>query len=367
MSNAKSPTVEFIDNISEIYKAATADTINGVKRKTLGDCLKEDASRAKNKIMRYFTTDGAYDDNIEIPSDTRTLTGEPFSTLYGDNCSKKTVVSTNGTIEILNPKTDYNTEMYCSVCKADERSTYDALSPRSKIVYELTLLTKKMSNDYNDNKISAVDARNQFQEKADEYKAIAEKSDLNWKNILMDVSCELQQESINYRKNGDMKNLDSVNLAHNLFVTYNKGEDEYFKSAFINIDGSQYDNTLKLNNSEEGSFWDKCKNGLKKAKVFIHSLVYDGATYASSGWSIMKTKANSLANKSTNTEASESKEQSVSENKEVHDGKNTEDKSKTDTTKGQYSKCEESFSEDIIKSVKNESYDYNITSDAQKC
>lgn len=325
MSETKSPTVKFIDNISEIYKAATADTINGKKRKTLGDCLKEDFSRLKNKTMTYFTTDGSYNDNIEIPSSTKTLTGEPFSVLYGDKCSKKTVVSDKGTIEILKPETDYNTEMFCCICKADERSTYDALSDRDKMVYEMTLLTKKVANEYDTNKLSALDAKNKFCEKADEYKAIAEKSNMNWQNILMDVSCELQQQSSNYRKNNDTKNLDSVNLAHNLFVTYNKGEDEYFRSAFINIDGSAYDSTLELNNSPEMSFWDKCKNGIKKASLAIHSLIYDGTTFASSGWLAMKGKITSLAN--GQSDKTEAKEQSVEKTEVKNDVKQTEDNS----------------------------------------
>lgn len=325
MSETKSPTVKFIDSISEIYKAATADTINGKKRKTLGDCLKEDFSRLKNKTMTYFTTDGSYNDNIEIPSSTKTLTGEPFSVLYGEKCSKKTVVSDKGTIEILKPETEYNTEMFCCICKADERSTYDALSERDKMVYEMTLLTKKIANEYDTNKLSALDAKNKFCEKADEYKAIAEKSNMNWQNILMDVSCELQQQSSNYRKNNDTKNLNSVNLAHNLFVTYNKGEDEYFRSAFINIDGSAYDSTLELNNSPEMSFWDKCKNGIKKASLAIHSLIYDGTTFASSGWLAMKGKITSLANGKQQSDKAETKELSEEKVETKDETKQTKD------------------------------------------
>ena len=75
-------------------------------------------------------------------------------------------------------------------------SEYDTFDDHQKMIYEMVLLTKKVSNDYGTGSITAEDAIKQYRQELSGYKTIADKNGYEWDNVLLEVSAELQQESI---------------------------------------------------------------------------------------------------------------------------------------------------------------------------
>lgn len=327
MANKKSATVEFIDSISDIYHKATTP-LDGEETKSLGTCIKQDLNHKKDQIKDFISSDGKLNDNIEIPVGTKTLTGKPFYTLYDGKYEEKTLHSDSGKIQVMKSKTDYSTETMCTVCSSPDRAEYNTFDDHQKMIYEMVLLTKKVSNDYGTGSITAEDAIKQYRQELSGYKTIADKNGYEWDNVLLEVSAELQQESIYYRDvKKDMKNLDASNLAHNLIAAYNPSEEAFFRNSAINLDGSRYDETLSLNNKDSLPFKDKVKSLFISGGTTFHSVFHGILSNVSSLWKATTDAVKSWVNIKSDDSEKNTSAQETKKTQETKEAK-TEEQSK---------------------------------------
>lgn len=143
------------------------------------------------KIIHY------HDDNVAVPAGTKTLIGEDFSSLYEDFKLVDHNVSSGGQRSYIEAKSSYRTEMERMV--SDHWMSYDICSNTSKAAYEITLLSKKYANMYQNGNDEYNDKlAEEFGGKMAEYKNYCESNNMDWQQVCLNVSGELQIESYNY-------------------------------------------------------------------------------------------------------------------------------------------------------------------------
>ena len=177
----------------------------------------------KNKHFNVYSPD-----NWVISNDTQTLTGEPFISLYdGVEYSTETHKTDEGTeIEILNiSDKPYRTEMMYGDLMSSESTQIEAMDPKKRVAYEVTLLSKQYANKaINANASDRAAIEQEYADKMRSYNAYCEANNISWTSTMYIVSSELQHESLEYTTDSKHisdpstagKNATNANIAHRL-------------------------------------------------------------------------------------------------------------------------------------------------------
>ena len=118
-----------------------------------GAIIIDPVKKKMEQFKEYLNTISAnHDDQIEVPVNTKTITGDDFSTLYNGSVNTVTYKDARGAdIACIAPTCNYNTEMY-SIRSANEWATLDnaGVSDMFRASYEVALLTKKYADLYSE-------------------------------------------------------------------------------------------------------------------------------------------------------------------------------------------------------------------------
>lgn len=260
--------------MSDMFKAMLNGAWSSVKK--VPDFLSDKAL----SIMHY------HDDNIAVPAGTKTLLGDDFGTLYEESKTAERSSSDGRKHTYIESKSSYRTEMYGLV--SGHWMSYDLCSESSKAAYEITLLSKKYANMYEDGNDALNDkVAEEFGTKMAEYKNYCESHDMNWDNVLREVSGELQIESYEFKEASKQlvtnigpigTNFDSerilANRAHSMIKTCM--DDSSKDNLAPRLTGKiEYEDTFDTTVSQDSKFLNKLaawfKSGYEKVKNAVTS------------------------------------------------------------------------------------------------
>lgn len=194
--------------LKELFNEATEHIPNPltVLGTSLGFAWKRATGSKADAIVQKLSS-GKQDDNIIVPKDAKTLLGEDVSVLY-EEYTVESREGDDGTSQeyITGDNKAYQTELY--TITRPHTTSYDICTNHEKAVYEITLLSKKAAYEYQhtgDNKyIDEYSARMAM------YQQFCTSNNMDWKQVLQDVSYELQDESYNYKQKSE-KVIQTVN------------------------------------------------------------------------------------------------------------------------------------------------------------
>lgn len=261
----------------------------------------------KVKSTQLFHYNGAYDDQIEIRTGTKTLLGDDFESLYENSTTasvkSKDIDGSEASIDIIRSKCSYQTEMHTGDLRSAQWSEYETLPVDKKAAYEVTLLTKKYANmpESEENAKTYADTMARYRQYCDF-------NNVSWDNLIHTVSSELQTEVSDYMtldaNKGDL--YDQVSLsskkakaqaadAHNLLLTCAPEgyEDTLAPGLNANVsyedtcdsryDGSVFARTAGFFTVVHTMFmaiYDKLPHPIEWAKDAFHNLKEEGRAFA---------------------------------------------------------------------------------------
>ncbi|MBO5435592.1 hypothetical protein J6A31_07350 [bacterium] len=265
--------------LSDVYALYTDkqkfDRENGL---TLGDVLSSSAKamfkpittlsdKLADKVSNVVVDlSDSYDDNIMIPVGTKTLIGADFTSLY-PMWSEKEYPTTDGmtmrAIHVDQSKAPYFTEMLDSNLKRWNCSSYDIIDINTKASYEIALLTKKFTYQYDNADAAQREAlSSQYAADIGMYRNYCEVNNLSWSSVLSDVSAEFQKESCVFKEDVDGSILDCArpeanrvlsNKAHTLLKTC-LGDEYVDELRPYLMDKISYEETFDANERDVGIF-----------------------------------------------------------------------------------------------------------------
>ena len=272
--------------LSELFVIAEQQEEKGM---TLGNALKAGLQIVVSPITSFpdkmsdklLEITHYQDDNVAIPSTTKTLLGEDFSTLY-ESTKINTHASSNGQdMPYIESTSSYRTEMEGLV--SSKWLSYDLCAPEYKAAFEVVLLSKKYANAYDLSTPEANDvAAKEYGEKMAAYKSYCDNNGIDWDYIMGNASAELQIQSYNYKEASE--SLMSVGNLDKERITANRAH-EMLKSCMTNPEDDKlpmrlegkitYEETLDLSENENAKFLNKffakAKETYEKAVEFYHN------------------------------------------------------------------------------------------------
>lgn len=289
----KSPGLEFYDNTVDIWKTAFGGE-NGIKPSDFAQAFKNSGKDMVNKFEGLIANGGKQTDNINILEGTKTCIGEDFSTLYAGEMSTFSQNIEGENYTFLKPKTPYDSELKSNACTRSTPMSYTMLDDRSKVVYEMALLTKKCVSLYEDgNDALNKSVANEFSEKAAKYKQYCDDVGVDWSSVLTDVSCEFQAESCVYRDEKDKKNMLLANASHQFLVdTIGRDfEDSLYYQAELN--GMTLEDTLVVDEEkivaqmDNSTIFERASENASDKWMLGKPIAYVG-TFLKEGWTGFK-------------------------------------------------------------------------------
>lgn len=275
--------------LSEVYKIAQENNV-GVKSlvgATWGLVTQPIVSGAKRaaKVPQKLadTISSAikpYDDNIVVPTNTKTLLGDDFTSLY-ENYETKSYIDTNGmALDAIKPKSSYSVEMVSPNVTSFNLKSYSALTTGQKASYEIVLLSKKYASEYVEGATVANDKlADEYADKMARYRQYCTEVGASWDDVLSRASAELQTESSVYADNSkkligaSKADTDRIiaNRAHGMLVSC--AGDGYTDSLLPSLAGKlSYEDTLDTSSKNVSFFknitqWFKDKWESFKEKI----------------------------------------------------------------------------------------------------
>lgn len=172
--------------------------------------IKSEGVLTKLKNLQLFDAETVYDDGIEVKSDTKTLLGNDFASLYA-SCETASIQAQNSDgslydMEVLRATCEYPTEMHSLYLKNVAWGEYDTLSPEQKAAYEVTLLTKKyaaMDTPSGENQ-----AASEYADTMAQYRQYCDQNGIAWESVIQSASTEMQMEVSDYQ----VESKDSLNI-----------------------------------------------------------------------------------------------------------------------------------------------------------
>lgn len=300
-----------VDNIKSLWSQAFSKEHGGISVSEFFGSFKTSFKNLMTKITSklWNPPESRRGDGVYVPADQKTLLGDDFANLYTGEVGTKTVETTDGNLQCLNPNSPYAITMHPSCLFSENKATYGALTPTEKAAYEVVLVTKKLANQYDGS--NADDIANQYNDIMCQYKDYCESNHIEWRNVQNKVSNEFQAESAGFRSLADKKNLYLANLSHNLFLK-NAGPDYQDPICnYVGWVGYSYDDTLSLDNFEGMSSWKAVLAG--KARTAsdyflygtskVHGLAQEGIAAAQDKISEWQESAENKAENSTGFKA----------------------------------------------------------------
>ena len=225
--------------------------------------------KAVSALSSVFHRELDVDDNIYIPVGTKTLLGEDFSSLYVSSKPVGKALDTGENQFFIEPSDEYDTEMHSDMCSLSVSQGYDALSLKERAMYEVVLLSKKASyeilNGGNSDKISS-----EYADKMNAYRSYCESNGVDWNNVIVGCSVELQTEARDYLKSKDSvlpgesysradMNRVVTNCAHNVVILSGGAsfKDELVPALSQDI---TYEDTMNVSLDYSGSTLSKVAN-----------------------------------------------------------------------------------------------------------
>lgn len=301
--NVRSVIKKGTDDFKSLWKQAFSKEQDGITVSKFFGSFKTSLGNFVNKVTDKLWTEPRRGDNIFVPATTKTLLGEDFAALYPGEVGTKTIKTTDGDLDCLDPKAPYSVQMHPSCLFSEEKATYGALSPVEKAAYECVLLTKKCASKYDGTNKDEVNQ--EYDAAMSKYKDYCNNNGIEWGSVQNKVSNELQAESAGFRDLADKNNLYTANLAHNLFL-HNAGPD--YKDPvchYVGWLGYSYDDTLSLDMSDL-STWKAIKNTVRDAVLTVtsgaHSLAQTGIGKAQTKLEDWQNKAADAAQSSVSEE-----------------------------------------------------------------
>lgn len=173
------------------------------------------------------------DDNVFVPSGTKTLLGEDFSSLYVSFGISPVQMSDGMIVDMVTADCPYETEMHSGYGMTAQPESYALLSSRERAVYEVVLLSKYAAFQSCSGGVcgDGQDLAEWYADKMSQYRKYCDGAGLDWDNdIIRAVSVELQTETRDYLADGkkfggafytaamDMSRVVS-NMAHGMVVS----------------------------------------------------------------------------------------------------------------------------------------------------
>lgn len=144
-------------------------------------------------------------DNVYISVGTKTLIGQDFESLYASH-KIKTFQNSDGTSsDYIVSTCDYYTEMSSGNASSNAAWSYDQASGNKvKAVYEITLLSKKYSSQYEQgNDVKNAQLETEYADYMSQYREFCEANDISWDDVMTGVSAELQTQTWRYIDQSD--------------------------------------------------------------------------------------------------------------------------------------------------------------------
>lgn len=187
------------------------------------------------------------DDNIDIPTYTKTLTGDDFSSLLSDPRIVNQKATDGSLVPIYKNNSEaYSIEMICNFSEKmlTEHKGYDILTNEQKVAYETVLLTKKYGSMMSNSGDLSESYSAEYAQKMNAYKNYCAENNIDWDNILHKVSNELQYESCVYADHAERSIVQNRSDANR--VVANKAH-----RALLSYAGEDFDDTTPLNLSSK--------------------------------------------------------------------------------------------------------------------
>lgn len=203
------------------------------------------------------------DDNVYIPSGTKTLLGEDFTNLYVSSEFRSYENSDGSISSYIVSTSPYATEMKSGNATANEPWSYDEASgPKVKAIYEITLLSKKYASQYQEGNVTANDKLStEYADYMSRYRAVCEQQGISWNEVMTGVSAEMQTQCYYFTEESKdvlgASNADDnrvlVNRAHNMLK---ECMDENYEDTLLPslVGKLSYEDTLDVESKDVGFF-----------------------------------------------------------------------------------------------------------------